>query len=89
MARIELINLEKVFGEQKAVRALNLTVADGELVVLLGPSGCGKSTTMNMIAGLLPPSSGSIVFDGRDVTDGRRFSATSRWSSSRRCSIRT
>ena len=69
MARIELINLEKVFGEQKAVRALNLTVADGELVVLLGPSGCGKSTTMNMIAGLLPPSSGSIVFDGREVTD--------------------
>ncbi|MEQ8698759.1 MAG: ABC transporter ATP-binding protein [Bauldia litoralis] len=69
MARIELINLEKVFGEQHAVRALDLEIADGELLVLLGPSGCGKSTTMNMIAGLLPPTSGSIVFGDREVTD--------------------
>ncbi len=69
MARIELVNVEKVFGEQHAVHALNMQIADGELVVLLGPSGCGKSTTMNMIAGLLPATSGSILFDGRDVTD--------------------
>ena len=68
MARIELINLEKAFGEHHAVHALNLEIADGELLVLLGPSGCGKSTTMNMIAGLLPPTSGSIQFDDREVS---------------------
>ena len=68
MAQIKLANLEKVFGEHHAVRALNLDIADGELLVLLGPSGCGKSTTMNMIAGLLPPTSGSILFNNRDVT---------------------
>jgi len=69
MARIELRNIQKVFGDQGAVRNLDMDIADGELLVLLGPSGCGKSTTMNMIAGLMPPTSGKILFNGQDVTD--------------------
>ena len=68
MARIVLRDIRKVFGEQHAVENLNMEIEDGELLVLLGPSGCGKSTTMNMIAGLLPPTSGAILFDGKDVT---------------------
>ncbi|MBN8998509.1 MAG: ABC transporter ATP-binding protein [Rhizobiales bacterium] len=69
MARIELRNIVKTFGGQNAVQNLDMTIEDGELLVLLGPSGCGKSTTMNMIAGLTDPTSGRILFDGVDVTD--------------------
>lgn len=68
MARIELRNIVKTYGSHHAVRNLDMTIEDGELLVLLGPSGCGKSTTMNMIAGLTNPSSGQILFDGEDVT---------------------
>jgi ABC-type Fe3+/spermidine/putrescine transport system ATPase subunit len=50
-----------------AVRDLSLDVRSGELVALLGPSGCGKTTTLKMIAGLLAPSSGGILFDDRSV----------------------
>ncbi len=52
-----------------AVDDVSLTVASGEFFFLLGPSGCGKTTLLRLIAGLIPPSSGRIDFDGRDVTD--------------------
>ena len=68
MARIELHHLRKVYGKHVAVDGLDLEIADGELLVLLGPSGCGKTTTMNMIAGLTEPTSGTIAFDRQDVT---------------------
>ncbi len=68
MAHIVLRDIKKTFGDHHAVRDLDMNIADGELLVLLGPSGCGKSTTMNMIAGLSEPTSGAILFDGRDVT---------------------
>src|SRR5258708_23225418 len=67
MARIELHDVSKTYSEHTAVRGLDMTIADGELLVLLGRSGCGKSTTMNMIAGLDSPTSGAIRFDGVDV----------------------
>jgi putative spermidine/putrescine transport system ATP-binding protein len=69
MARLELVNLSKHFGDQVAVRDFTLTVEDGELVSLLGPSGCGKTTTLRMTAGFEPPDTGAIVVDGREVTD--------------------
>jgi ABC-type sugar transport system ATPase subunit len=69
MARIVLRDIQKTFGEHNAVHSLNMEIGDGELLVLLGPSGCGKSTTMNMIAGLMQPTAGSILFDNRDVTE--------------------
>ena len=50
-----------------AVRDLNITVNDGELMVLLGPSGCGKTTTLRMVAGLVQPTSGDVLFDGQSV----------------------
>lgn len=68
MAHIELQNVVKSYGEYHAVHNLDMDIADGELLVLLGPSGCGKSTTMNIIAGLDDPTSGSVLFDGKDVT---------------------
>ncbi len=67
MSSVQIKELCKEFGRVVAVDALNLTVDSGELVALLGPSGCGKTTTMRMIAGLLTPSRGDILFDGRSV----------------------
>lgn len=68
MATIELKDVAKKFGEKFAVKPMNMTIQDGEFVVLLGPSGCGKTTTLRMISGLETVSSGNIYLNGRDVT---------------------
>ena len=68
MATIELRRVEKRFGEVYAVRPMDMTISDGEFVVLLGPSGCGKTTTLRMISGLEAVTTGQILIDGRDVT---------------------
>ena len=68
MANIELKQVEKKFGDAYAVRPMDLTIHDGEFVVLLGPSGCGKTTTLRMISGLEAVTDGQILFDGKDVT---------------------
>jgi ABC-2 type transport system ATP-binding protein len=60
------------YGDHVAVRDLELTVAQGEVVGLLGHNGAGKSTTLKMLVGLLRPSSGSIVVGGYDVVTQRR-----------------
>jgi multiple sugar transport system ATP-binding protein len=70
MARLTLEGLRKVYeGGTVAVHAVDLDVADGELVVLVGPSGCGKSTTLRMIAGLESISDGRLLIDGKIVND--------------------
>jgi len=70
MARLTLEGLRKVYeGGAVAVHAVDLEVADGELVVLVGPSGCGKSTTLRMIAGLESISDGRLFIDGKIVND--------------------
>ena len=69
MAGIRLDQLTKVFGATRAVDGINLTIPDGEFVVLVGPSGCGKTTTLNMIAGLETPTSGDIWIGQSRVTD--------------------
>src|ERR1041384_1544851 len=68
MARVELIDLSKRYGDHAAVAGVTLDVADGEFLVLLGPSGCGKTTTLRMIAGLIEPSGGSTRIAGAEVT---------------------
>jgi ABC-type sugar transport system ATPase subunit len=52
-----------------AARGVDLTIADGEFMVLVGPSGCGKSTALRMIAGLETPSAGKVMIGDRDVTE--------------------
>jgi putative spermidine/putrescine transport system ATP-binding protein len=68
MTRLSIAGLEKAYGGVRAVRGIDLEVAEGELVSLLGPSGCGKTTTLRCVAGFEIPTGGSIAFDGADVT---------------------
>jgi len=66
--KIEVNGIRKGFalngGDLQVVADVSLTVGDGEFVAIVGPSGCGKTTLMNMVAGFVPPDSGSILIDG-------------------------
>lgn len=64
---LELKNLEKYYGQNRALKNINLGVKSGEVVVLLGPSGCGKSTTLRCINGLEQIYSGQIVINGETI----------------------
>ena len=68
MARLEIRNLAKRYGDFYAVRDVSLAIEDGEFLVLLGPSGCGKTTTLRMVAGFIEPSAGEVKLGGQDVT---------------------
>src|SRR5438105_2043519 len=67
MSFLVLEKLTKRFGDHLAVDGLSLSVEKGEFVSLLGPSGCGKTTTLQMIAGFVEASSGSVTLEGRDL----------------------
>ncbi len=70
MAEIELDRLTKVYPDgTRAVRELDLTIGDGEFVVLVGPSGCGKTTALRMVAGLEPITSGTVRIGSRVVNN--------------------
>lgn len=66
---LETTGLEKQFGSLVAVDSLDLTVPEGEIRGVIGPNGAGKTTLFNLITGVLPPTAGTVVFDGEDVTD--------------------
>jgi putative ABC transport system ATP-binding protein len=79
MTEIEIQNLSKVYrvGEVDvhALRGVNLKIERGEFVAVIGPSGSGKSTLFHILGGLTPPTSGSVLLDGRDLahmTDAQR-----------------
>jgi len=65
MADVILSGVTKSFGDKRAVDGLDLTIADGEFVVLLGPTGAGKTTTLRLIAGLEKPDAGMVSIGGR------------------------
>ncbi|MDQ3448501.1 MAG: ATP-binding cassette domain-containing protein, partial [Chloroflexota bacterium] len=65
MLTVEGVSLR--YGELQVLDAIDLTVADGELVTVLGPSGSGKSTLLRVIAGLAIPDRGSVHWDGHDL----------------------
>ena len=67
MASIEFKNVTKQFDKTVVIKDLDLKIEDGSFTVLVGPSGCGKSTLLNIIAGLLPATSGAVYVDGKKV----------------------
>jgi sn-glycerol 3-phosphate transport system ATP-binding protein len=67
MAQLELRKVSKFFGPLQVVQDIDMSVADGEFVVLVGPSGCGKSTLLRMVAGLETVTSGEVAINGEIV----------------------
>ena len=65
---LDVAGLTTRYGAISALRAADLHVGSGEVVGLIGPNGAGKTTLLGSIAGLLTPSSGTVIFDGVDVT---------------------
>jgi branched-chain amino acid transport system ATP-binding protein len=68
MPLLETRGLSKYFGGLAAVNGIDLTVDEGEIVGLIGPNGAGKTTCFNLLSGFLPPTAGTIRFDGTDIT---------------------
>lgn len=68
MTLLELKDVAVHYGRIKAIHDISFSVDEGEIVTLIGANGAGKTTTMRTISGLLQPSSGSITFDGQDIT---------------------
>ena len=71
MAEVQYVEASRIYPGNppvKAVKNLNLDVADGEFLVLVGPSGCGKSTALRMLAGLEDVDEGEIRISGKDVS---------------------
>ena len=66
---IKLDGIRKCYGDLVAVDSLSLSVEPGEILALLGPNGAGKSTTVQCIVGLLQPDAGTILIDGKNLTD--------------------
>ncbi|TIP76980.1 MAG: ABC transporter ATP-binding protein, partial [Mesorhizobium sp.] len=75
MARIDCNHIRHAYGphpksdKDYALKEVHHTFEDGGAYALLGPSGCGKTTLLNIISGLLYPSHGGLLFDGKDVTN--------------------
>ena len=65
---IEAKDLTKRFGDFTAVSELNIDVRKGEVFGFLGPNGAGKTTSINMMVGLLSPTSGKVLIEGKEIT---------------------
>ena len=75
---LDVQGLRKEFGGLVAVNDVDLTIERGAIVSLIGPNGAGKTTFFNMITGVYKPTSGSVVFDGRDIAGSPPHTATQR-----------
>jgi len=73
MGILEIKNLNKKFGGLHAIKNINLNIRQGELSSIIGPNGAGKTTLFNLITGSLLPDSGSIVFEGKNITGMQTF----------------
>ena len=69
-AILEINNLFKSYGTTEILKDINVSIDEGDFLVLVGPSGCGKSTLLNCIAGLEPITGGTLSIGGRDIRTG-------------------
>lgn len=75
---IEVRNISKRYGSQKAVEDVSFCVNEGEILGFLGPNGAGKSTVMNIITGYISSTSGKVLVDGKDIVEAPAY-AKNRW----------
>ncbi len=68
MAMLEIRNLEVYYGMIQAIKGISFDVKEGEVIALIGANGAGKTTTLHTITGLLPAKTGTITFEGQDIT---------------------
>jgi len=68
---VEIKNLKKNYGSKNAVKDISFNIKENEILGLLGPNGCGKTTTIGMILGLLKPTNGEIIIDGKKIEENR------------------
>jgi branched-chain amino acid transport system ATP-binding protein len=66
---LDISNLVCSYGKVQAIKGISLSIAQGQLVALIGANGAGKSTTLRSISGILPSTSGRMVFEGEDITN--------------------
>ena len=66
---IDVINLEKSFGNNKVLKGINITIEKGDIMVVIGPSGSGKSTFLRCLNCMEDPTGGQIIFNGVDIAD--------------------
>src|SRR5215213_7387406 len=69
MPLLEVEDIHTFYGNIEALKGVTLEVEEGEIVTLIGSNGAGKSTTLRSISGLTPPREGSIIFDGREISE--------------------
>jgi len=69
---IEVNQLDSAYGDRQVLNDINLSVNEGEILVIMGGSGSGKSTLLKNMLGLMPPSAGEILFDGLNICDANR-----------------
>ena len=68
---VEVKNLKKNYGSKNAVKDVSFIIKENEILGLLGPNGCGKTTTIGMMLGLLKPTNGEILIDGKKIEESR------------------
>ena len=78
MTVLQTMGLTKLFGGLSAVDNLDLTVNEGEIFGLIGPNGSGKTTALNLITGFIKPTSGSVLYQGEDITGSKTHSIAAR-----------
>ena len=76
-ARLEVVSISKRFGGLHVFNGISFTIAPGEVLGVIGPNGAGKTTLINVICGMLPPTTGNVRLDGKEMT-GKPLHAVSR-----------
>lgn len=74
--RLEVSNIAKSFGGVKAVQDISLTVAPNQIISIIGPNGAGKTTVFNLISGIYPLDSGSVVLEGKEISKKQQHEIT-------------